>query len=437
MKTMVRVVDAGSFSAAGRHLGVSQSAVSKIIAQLEAKLGVKLLTRTTRGLATTDAGKRYYGLALQTLETADEAEAAARDAVSTLSGQLRLSTAVSFGRLQIVPHLGEFMAAHPNLSIDLVMDDRPIDLIEEGIDVALRLGPQPDSRLSGRVIGSRRRILVAAFSADLVRGMEGCDVLIHAAADTDHGPGTENQQRVNEEGTKAVFEAARAGGIQRAIYLSTESVLADGRPIINVDERHPLPRRPAGSYSRSKAAAERCAVSYNSRGMEVIAVRPRFVWGRDDTTALPKLLGAVQSGQFAWISGGDYLTTTIHIANLCHGIELAIARGRGGEIYFLGDEEPVRFRDFATALMETQGVTAPEKSVPRALLRFIAGMGDRLHKLSGGKINAPLTLQSFATSAVTITLNIDKARSELGYTPIMTREAGLAEMAADRQNAAR
>lgn len=275
------------------------------------------------------------------------------------------------------------------------------------------------------------------LSADLTSGMEGCEVLIHAAADTDHGPGTESQQRVNEEGTKAIFKAARAAGIQRAIFLSTESVLADGRPLINVDERHPLPRRPAGSYSRSKAAAESCALSYNGGGMEVIAVRPRFVWGRDDTTALPSLLGAVQSGQFAWISGGDYLTTTIHIANLCHGIDLAIARGKGGEIYFLGDDEPVRFRDFATALMATQGVMAPDKSVPRAFLRFIAGLGDRLHRISGGKITAPLTLQSFATSAVTITLDIGKARRELGYAPIMTREAGLAEMAAERQNASR
>jgi nucleoside-diphosphate-sugar epimerase len=267
------------------------------------------------------------------------------------------------------------------------------------------------------------------FCADLVSGMEDCNVLIHAAADTDHGPGTQNQQLVNVDGTKAVFEAARAGGIQRAIYLSTESVLADGRPLIDVDERHPLPRQSAGSYSRSKAAAEGCALSYNSRDMAVIAVRPRFVWGRDDTTALPNLIGAVHSGHFAWISGGDYLTTTTHVANLCHGIELAIARGRGGEIYFLGDEEPVRFRDFAAALMATQGVTAPEKSVPRTLLRFIAGVSDRLHKLSGGKMTGPLTLQSFATSAVTITLNIGKARRELGYAPIMTREAGLAEMA--------
>lgn len=266
------------------------------------------------------------------------------------------------------------------------------------------------------------------LSPDLASGMAGSDVLIHAAADTDHGPGTERQRRVNEDGTAAVFKAAQAAGIRRAVHLSTESVLADGHPLINVDERHPLPRRPAGAYSESKAAAERIALACNSDGFEVIVVRPRFVWGRDDTTALPNLLAAVQSGQFAWISGGDYLTTTTHIANLCHGIDLVTAKGRGGEIYFLGDDEPVRFRDFATALMATQGVMAPEKSVPRPLLRFIAGFGDWLHQISGGRITGPLTLQSYATSAVTITLNIAKARRELGYAPIMTREAGLAEM---------
>lgn len=273
------------------------------------------------------------------------------------------------------------------------------------------------------------------LGTDFTRGMEGCDVLIHAAADTDHGPGTESQQRVNEEGTRAVFKAARVAGIQRAIYLSSESVLADGRPLVNVDENHPLPQRPAGSYSRSKAAAERAALSFNGNGMDVVAVRPRFVWGRDDTTALPTLLGAVRSGQFAWISGGEYLTTTTHIANLCHGIDLAITRGKGGEVYFLGDEKPALFRDFATSLMATQGVKAPDKSVPRAVLRLIAGLGDWLHMVSGGKIIAPLTLQAFATSAVSITLDIGKARRELGYAPVISREAGLAEMAAMGRNA--
>lgn len=162
--------------------------------------------------------------------------------------------------------------------------------------------------------------------------------------------------------------------------------------------------------------------------MDVVVVRPRFVWGRDDTTALPNLLDAVKSGQFAWISGGDYLTTTTHIANLCHGIALAIARGEGGQIYFMGDEEPVRFRDFVTALLATQGVDAPEKSVPRAVLRLVAGLGDWMHQVSGGKVTPPLTLQSFATSAVPITLDTGKARRDLGFIPVMSREAGIAEM---------
>jgi nucleoside-diphosphate-sugar epimerase len=263
------------------------------------------------------------------------------------------------------------------------------------------------------------------------RGMQGCTVLIHAAADTDHGPGTQSQQRINVDGTRAVLEAAHAVGIQRVIHLSTESVLAAGRPLVNVDESHPLPRRPAGGYSRSKADAERCALFFNGNGMDVVVVRPRFVWGRDDTTALPNLLGAVKSGQFAWIDGGDYLTTTTHIANLFHGIELAIERGKGGEVYFLGDDEPVRFRDFATALLATQGVIAPDKSVSRTLLRVVAGVGGALHAATGGRFTPPLTLQSFATSAVSITLNIDKERRELGYVSVMSRQAGLAEMASE------
>lgn len=271
------------------------------------------------------------------------------------------------------------------------------------------------------------------FSANLVEDMSGCDVLIHAAADLDHGLGGDAQRRVNEQGTHSVFEAAKAAGISRAIMISTESVLADGRPLVNVDESRAFPRRPAGSYSSSKARAEQLALSFNEPGMTVIAVRPRMVWGRDDTTALPQLMSAVQSGQFAWISQGDYFTSTIHIANLCAGIERAILKGTGGEAYFLADEQPVQFRQFVTAMLGTQGVTAPQKSVPRSVLRLVAATGEVLNKASRGKFVPPLTLQAYATSAVEITLNIEKSKRELGYEPVMSREAGLAEMAASRQ----
>ena len=263
------------------------------------------------------------------------------------------------------------------------------------------------------------------FSDALVDFMRGSDALVHAAADTDHGHGGPQQMRTNADGTKAVFSAARLAGIQRAIHVSTESVLSDGRPLRMVDETMPYPHRPAGSYSRSKIAAERNALSLNGTGFTVMAVRPRFVWGQDDTTALPALVRAARSGQMAWIDGGGYLTSTTHIDNLCHGIDLALRYGRGGEAYFLSDGEPVAFRTFVTALLDTQGVTPPDKTIPRHLLRLIAAVGDLVGTASGRRKHVPLTLQGFAASAVEVTLDISKARTALGYSPVRSMPEGL------------
>ena len=271
-------------------------------------------------------------------------------------------------------------------------------------------------------------VVADIVSTDLVEAMRGCDTLVHAAANTSHGLSTEGQQKTNQDGTRRVFQAARQAGIGRAVHISSESVLADGRPIINANESWPLPRRPAGGYSRSKAAAELTALSFNAAEFSVVVIRPRFVWGRDDSTALPMLVQAARSGQMAWIDGGTYLTSTTHIANLCLGIELALVKGSGGEVYFITDGAPVEFRSFISQILETQGVSAPEKSVPRALLKTIATIGDAVGKLSGGKISAPLTMQSYATSAVEVTLDISKARTELGYVPGFSREDGLAEL---------
>lgn len=266
------------------------------------------------------------------------------------------------------------------------------------------------------------------LSPDLAEAMAGCDALVHAAADIDHGRGTPGQHRANVEGTRNLFVAARAAGIARAVHLSTESVLLDGRPLVNVSENHPLPRHPAGAYSRTKAAAEAIALSFAGQGMSVVVLRPRLVWGRDDTTALPQMLAAARSGQLAWIDGGHYKTSTTHIANLCHAIALALSHGPSGEIYFITDGEPVAFRAFMTQMLATQGVTAPDKTVPRWLVHAIARVGDIIGTLSHGAIAAPLTLQAYATSAVEVTLDISKARRDLGYAPVMSREEGFAEM---------
>lgn len=268
------------------------------------------------------------------------------------------------------------------------------------------------------------------LEGDLASGMQSCQQLIHAAADTSHRGTSAQQARTNLDGTRRVFDAAIAAGVQQAIHLSSESVLLDGKPLRSVTEEHPYPRRPAGGYTRTKGEAERIALRYASARLSVVALRPRAVWGRDDSTALPQLVAAARSGQLAWIAGGRYLTSTTHIQNLCVAVEQALRLGRNGQVYFIADAEPLAFRDFVCGLLDTQGIAAPDKSVPRWLIAGMANIGDVLQSISGGRIKTPVSYQEYATMAVEITLDTSKARRELAYVPAISRAQGLAEMKA-------
>jgi len=153
METFVHIVETGSFSAAAKRLGIGQPAVSKSVAQLEAHLKVRLILRSTRGVTPTEAGLAYYEQAKHAIDHANEAEDAARGAGAGLSGKLRVSAGVTLARMYIIPHLGPFLERHPGLNVDVVLDDRIQNLMEAGIDVALRIGKLNDSSLTARRIG--------------------------------------------------------------------------------------------------------------------------------------------------------------------------------------------------------------------------------------------------------------------------------------------
>jgi DNA-binding transcriptional LysR family regulator len=171
METFVRVVDAGSFSAAARQLRIGQPAVSKTIAQLEDRLGVRLLLRSSRGLAATDPGRDYYDCARRSIEEAEKAELAARGAAATLSGRLRVYAPPTFARLHLLPRLPTFLAEHSSLDIDVVLDDRDVDLIAAGIDVALLTGQLSGSAATVRKIGQCRRRVIGTPAYFEVAGM--------------------------------------------------------------------------------------------------------------------------------------------------------------------------------------------------------------------------------------------------------------------------
>ncbi|WP_176059555.1 LysR family transcriptional regulator [Paraburkholderia sp. BCC1876] len=160
METFVTVVNAGSFSGAARRLKLGQPAVSKSIAQLEEHLGARLLLRSTRGLTPTDAGQRFYEHARRAIDEADQAEQVVRESSDGLSGRLRISAAVTFARLHVLPALKIFLDQHPKLSVDIILDDRSIDLLEQGVDVALRMGTLDDSTMTARRVLRGRRLVV-------------------------------------------------------------------------------------------------------------------------------------------------------------------------------------------------------------------------------------------------------------------------------------
>lgn len=161
-RTFARCVEAGSFTAVAAEMNTSQPTVSRQVAALEDHLGCVLFQRTTRSLTLTDEGRTFYDLALAALDAAEQAEAAVGRRRGRVTGRLRLACAGVFGRLHVIPRLGALMDRHPGLEIDLVMQDRATDLVEEGVDLALRVGVNEDAALIGRRIGLSRRVVVAA-----------------------------------------------------------------------------------------------------------------------------------------------------------------------------------------------------------------------------------------------------------------------------------
>ena len=267
-------------------------------------------------------------------------------------------------------------------------------------------------------------------SVDAMRaGMAGCDFVFHSAAHTEEWDTDEAFARVNVAGTDNTLSAARAAGVKRFILISSEAVLGDGSPIVGADETRPLPARPLRGYPATKGVSERSVLAANGLDIETVIVRPRYIWGRGDTSNLVKFIQGLESGRLMWISQGRYLTSTCHVANVCEGAILAAERGKPGEIYFLTDGKPVEFRWFLTRVLESQRRTAPTKSVPRWVASGVAAASETVWRALKLKGTPAATRVAIALMGQEVTVSDAKARRELGYQPKVSVDEGLAEMA--------
>jgi nucleoside-diphosphate-sugar epimerase len=266
--------------------------------------------------------------------------------------------------------------------------------------------------------------------ASIAAAAAGAELAFHLAAKVgDWGP-WEEFERGNVEGTRNALSACAEAGVRRFVHCGTEAALMDGEPLVDVDETAPLRPDSPAPYAATKARAEQAVQGANRGGFETVVLRPRFVWGKGDTTLLPTMIEAVESGKFAWIGGGRNLTATTHVDNVVEGLLLAADKGRPGEAYFVTDGEPTTLREFITAMIGTQGVEVPDKSVPGWVAGPMAVLSEAAWKALPLKGGPPMTKFRAWFLTQECTIDISKAREELGYAPVISREQGLADLRA-------
>lgn len=259
MSIVVQVVDSGSFSGASRVLGIPLATISRQVTELEAHLGTKLLTRTTRKLALTDAGTAYLAAARRILDDVDETERAAAGEYHSPRGELIMTAPVAFGRLLVLPVIRDFLVAYPRIDVRLVLSDRNLHLMDEHIDMAVRIGPLPDSSMVATKVGSVRTVVVASPALLAAHGkpqspedlsdLPGVhfDILSPAGRWTFTGPGGQTHDSAPRprltvsSADAAVWSACDGVGVTRVLSYQCADAVKNGSLHVLLEEFEPTP----------------------------------------------------------------------------------------------------------------------------------------------------------------------------------------------------
>jgi nucleoside-diphosphate-sugar epimerase len=298
--------------------------------------------------------------------------------------------------------------------------------VAQGHDVrAMSRSPKSDAAV--------QKLGAAAIRCDLENVTAGdignAEAVIHCAAFVEQWGPKEAWKRFNVDGTARMLAAAKAAGVKRFIHISTESVLWRGQSLRDVDETYPLAPNSPYPYAATKAQAEQLVRAANASGFETVILRPRFIWGLGDTTLMPLIEAMAKSGGWMWVNHGRAMSSTTHIANLVHAIDLALTKGKGGEAYFILDDGVRSMHDMISGMAASRGIALPEKSIPAWAADAIGAACEAIWRTFGMKGAPPLTRFSAMIMSRDCLLNDAKARRDMGYQPVISVEDGMRALA--------
>jgi len=267
----------------------------------------------------------------------------------------------------------------------------------------------------------------------LAAGMRGSTVAVHAAASLTSGLGYRDHERTNVEGTRRVLTSARQAQARRFIYISAASIVIEaGRPT-HGDESLPVVHDRSMPYSATKGVAERLVLEANDSVMSTIALRPPFLWS-EDAPSIGHIAHAFHEGQFMWIGGGEYAYSVCHVDNLASAVVRGVDHGRGGQAYFVTDDDVTSMRRFLTDVVEAKGQPAKARVVPYWFGVVLARMMGLVFALFRPGKQPPLTLETVRLIGKRLELSNELAKRELGYAPKVSREVGVSRIRAAASN---
>lgn len=278
---------------------------------------------------------------------------------------------------------------------------------------------------------------VRALGATPVRGdmedldgftMPSADAVIHLAAHFHFAGPREPYFRINVGGTKTLMNAAEAAGASSFVYLTAAAVIMDdrGSPVRNADENASTFPDSFSPYIASKATSEAGVLAANRPGFRTIAIRPPGIWGPGDAFSR-NIPHAIESGQFAFISRGEYAYSTCHVDNVAEALICALDRGTGGKAYFVRDSENTTFRSFIDGLARLQGLSIDKlRSVPYRMAFFMGRMMEFGARLRRSQEDPALTRTMVRMIGSEFTIDDSAARRDLGYVGKVSRSEGMA-----------
>ena len=305
-------------------------------------------------------------------------------------------------------------------------------LIERLVAQGWRVRALARSDESGRI--------VSMLGAEAVRGSLdhadsltaaalGCDIVIHVAALFKLWGDPAEFERINVQGTKRMLQAAQAASVRRFVQVGAAAVvMGDPAPMLRANESLPRQERAWAPYSASKARSEALVLAANQPGVfETVVIRPPMIWGAGMPT-LDHMIATIDAGQFRWVGDGSQAMSTAHVDNVCHAVELAVEKGRGGEAYFVSDGADGTLEKVISGLLRTRAVSPPQASAPLSVAWIMAGAMEWFWRTFSRRGEPPITRQMLRLIGQPFTLDIGKARRELGYRPVVSWKQGIEAM---------